>query len=228
MKTKQQLKEKCKELGIEYQDVLSKDPSSTKKYTKWIITQLASGCVLADIIPTIQYFHENPFKFDKRDIYQYKTFKELEDIVKDIEFKKSNRKQQKELKEDVPRVFENEDYTLLRIMDNKEAAVYYGKNTRWCITMEEASHFEQYMAENTIFYFLMKRRPIGDNHPFDKVCLSVTRDYDNKPKEFTWFNAQDQVVSEEEVLKNFPGFKEVSDKYVEEQEAKKKESKDTN
>lgn len=217
MSSKQVLKEQCDQLGVEYQDIISKDPSSTKKYVKWIITQVANGSTLTDIIPTIEYFHTNNIKFQQRDINQYGSFKELEDKVKEISFKKSNRKKRQELKEDVPKIFEDENYLIVRIMDNKEAAVYYGKNTQWCITMEDANHFENYMAENTVFYYIIKRKPAGNDHPFDKVCLAVERDADNNITGTTYFNAQDKTVSEEEVYANFPGLKEAADKEADKQ-----------
>lgn len=142
----------------EIKELKKVDPSGNFKYLKWSIKQLEKGTSVNDIIPSIDYFHKNTQKFKKKRIEQYKTLKELEDIVKEISAQRSNRELKKDLKKGAEKLYEDDRYLLVR-PDTKEAVMFYGRDTRWCITMKDSDYYEQYIRDNYVFYFLIDKKP---------------------------------------------------------------------
>ncbi len=186
------LQKKHPEFSTQIQELSDSDPSENNKYLDWSVKQLKSGANINDIIPTIKIFHKFPHKFKHKDINKY-TVKELENEIKELslsESTKSKREETKELKASgTTKLYEDDDLLLLRI-NSKHACVEYGKGTKWCITMESESYYEQYSSSNVVFYFV-----IDKNNPENKVALSVQRDFDNNIIQIEAFDAEDNVIS---------------------------------
>jgi len=103
----------------------------------------------------VEYFHKNPSKYEKKDINQYDSLKELEDATNEAKLKLS-RKEQKET--GVDKVFEDEDFLILMPKTHK-ASCRYGSNTRWCVTMRGYSgYYENYFTQGPIFFLIDKRK----------------------------------------------------------------------
>lgn len=103
----------------------------------------------------VEYFHKNPSKYEKKDINQYNSLKELEDATNEAKLKLS-RKEQKET--GVDKVFEDDDFLILMPKTHK-ASCRYGSNTRWCVTMRGYSgYFENYFTQGPIFFLIDKRK----------------------------------------------------------------------
>lgn len=168
-------------------ELLYSDPAKGE-FSSWMLAQLTAGFSINDIIPTVQYYHQNRKLFSHNKIQEYRDIKELEDEVKGIEEQKDKKRQEITV-EDSERtpIWSNDKFFLVRI-NSKKASQKYGKGTKWCITMSGASFYEQYKAHNIIFYFLLPRE--GD----DKYAFSVARDMDNKVVQVKIFNAEDKVV----------------------------------
>jgi len=131
------------------------DPSGSKhKYLLWIAKQLSSGHNAPDINQTIKFFHENPDKFEVKDIYKYKDLKDVEDLVK--EFGMSNRQSKLQDKQGSEKIYEDDNLTVVRI-DDKPAMVLYGANTRWCTTMKDQTYYEDYVAQGNDFYIVIRK-----------------------------------------------------------------------
>ncbi len=102
----------------------------------------------------LEYFHNNPTKYEKKDINEY-TINSLEEATNDAKLKLS-RKEQKET--GVDKVYEDDDFLLLMPKTHK-ASCRYGSNTKWCVTMRNTSnYFENYFSQGPIFFLIDKRR----------------------------------------------------------------------
>ena len=83
------------------------------------------------LFDNLEYFHQNPTKYEKKDINQYKNLQEFDDATEKAKSKLS-RKEEKE--GGVDKIFEDENFILLLPRTHK-ASCRYGSNTRWCVTM---------------------------------------------------------------------------------------------
>jgi len=168
------------------------DPSGSKlKYLAWMARELSVGNTQRDVFPTIEYFHRNLSKFPSKDINSYKSLYELESAAKSISEKKSSKEKRQEIKSGSDAIFEDNEVALIYV-GTKESCRLYGKGTKWCITMRDANYFEQYTGANVVFYFLLRKLPIGD--PFDKVAFAVKRNKQNIviPKDVEFYDAEDR------------------------------------
>ncbi len=193
------LSKKYPSLNIE--EIFFFDPSPTKKYSEWMCKQFIAGFKENDVYPTIEAFHRIGQNLEKKDINQYKDLKELEDTIKDRSFSKTQKR--KIIKsEGTKKIYEDETSIVLRI-DTKEACVFYGSNTRWCITMTDHQYYENYVSDNTLFYFILSKIKRDDKQ--NKVAVSVNRDKDNKIRKFDFFDEEDFPLGIRDVL--IPNFK---------------------
>jgi hypothetical protein len=126
------------------------------KYLLWIASQLKEGQTPENIAPTLKFFHENIDRFSVKDIFKYKTVTELEDIIK--EMGKSKRQEKEEKKDGAEKIFEDDDFLVMRV-DTKQAMIIYGSGTRWCTTMEDATYYEDYVANGNEFYIVVGKTP---------------------------------------------------------------------
>lgn len=207
--------------------IAEKDPSPTKKYLEWMCKQyfemerkrqndIENGLshieaaspdrLMYDMFPTIKYFHRNIQKFSIKDINSYKTVKELEDAVKEIETKNVDKNNDSS---SAKKLYEDERYLVIR-PDNKQAVMKYGAGTKWCITMKDADYYENYIDNGTKFYFMIDKSPISKE--WSKVAVAISSisspgssnvDYQNNRIVHEYFNANDDQVTEQDILDNF-------------------------
>ena len=191
--------------SVDVDELSREDPSGPQlKYLMWMARQRSLGAKTEDLLPTIRYFHRNNIKFEKKDINSYADLRELEDAAKEASETVTSREKRALSKEGSETIWEDEDNVLV-FVGTRESCQLYGKGTKWCITMRDASFFEQYTGANVVFYFLLRRFPEGD--PFDKVALAVKRDRENRvlTREFELFDARDENVSRGALAKRVPG-----------------------
>lgn len=188
--------EKYPNLKDSIQELSSRDPSKNNKYLNWGIQQLQNGYSLNDIIPTLELFHKKKDGLEKKDINQYSDLKELENLLKNLSESKRQIKKQ-ELASGSKKIYENDEYAVVRI-DSKKACQIYGANTKWCITMENASYYESYTASNVLFYFLLRKKPEGDK--YDKIAWVVQRDLDNSVLQHEWYDQVDDSLRASVIL----------------------------
>ncbi len=160
-----------------------------KKYHKWIIKQLESGAIEADILSSVDYFHEYTHKFENKDLYQYKTVKELEDLIKQIESNKTAGDKRKEARDGAVYLGEDDEYKLYRI-DTKEASILYGKNTKWCITMQDADYFYSYSLNNEYKFFFALRKVEKNDNDLNKIAICYIVKYNR----FDFYNQKDKTI----------------------------------
>lgn len=101
-----------------------------------------------------------------KDINQYKTFAELNDVINQYE----NRiRRDVQTIEGADLVYEDDRFTVVAPLTTK-ASCYYGAGTKWCTASSaDNAHFTNYMNDGKLFYFIDKTKPTSDR--FYKVAL---------------------------------------------------------
>lgn len=124
------------------------------KYHKWIESQLKLGYNSADILGTVEMFDDKSVLLPKeqRDIYVWDG-KELEEALKNLS---SNRQTRKSSRGKYVKMFEDDRFLVVRV-DDQEAAIYWGVGTRWCITQENSSYYNNYRDNGNVFYYLIDK-----------------------------------------------------------------------
>lgn len=164
----------------------------TRKYLQYEVKTLLSGQALEnEIADVIELFHKFKDKLDKKDINAW-NFTGLRDKLfelRDFGGDKSKRKNKKELKEEIKKIetsgaeklYEDEQCELLYVA-NKAQACFYGKGTKWCITMENEHYFEDYQGQNVVFYYVLRKgaEAIAEEANYAKIAISVPRTKDNE------------------------------------------------
>lgn len=111
---------------------------------------------------------------DYKDIYKL-IKKDPDDVKNYIDNFKSNRDSVKAAKEGAVKLYEDSDWVVYRII-SYNAAKYYGKNTKWCISGNYPGHeglgekyFNNYIKDYNLddrYYFY-----INKHNPNDKYCV---------------------------------------------------------
>lgn len=175
------------------QEVHENDPSKSKYCAKFMIEQLQKGHKKEDLFPTVKMYWaiKERFPEEQRELYFWKDLKDLENACKDLG--QSNRSQRKVVKESgATEIFRNDLAVVVRL-DTKEGAVFWGKNTRWCISMENADYFNQYVNENKQrLYVIAYTDGTKEAALITHVAESVYGPY----RKFTIYNAKDEVLYE--------------------------------
>jgi hypothetical protein len=131
------------------------DPAHKNKYLMWIAAQLAKKYSPEDIRATITAFHKDAKRLRKSDIYSYQDLKVLENEIKDLAMSKRQIEVfSKEM--GAIKIFGDDSCTLVRI-NSKNAILYYGKASKWCIAMEGESYWEEYSTSGNVFYVLLDK-----------------------------------------------------------------------
>ena len=158
----QQVEEKYPEFAQRAVEIADKNHNG--KYLLWIAAQLSKKNDPSDIQGTVDGFHRNGDRLQYKDIYKYSDLKVLENELKSLDL--SSRKKKKRAKESGARkIYEDDKFLITRIY-SKEAMILYGKNTRWCIAMENGNYWENYNWNGSTFYVLINK---NDNKKF---CVS--------------------------------------------------------
>ena len=185
------LKLKYPEISEEIDEFSSRDPSKKNKYVEWAVKQLVQQNKIQDIIPTIDLFDKNKNRLKNQDINSY-DLKELESELKELP--NSKRQERTEAKASgSTKLYEDEQFLFIRI-NSKRACIEYGKGTKWCITMEDSSYYEEYTNKNVVFYFLINKSTDTDNNTY-KIAYAVQRDEKNQIIIIEMFDSADDVIS---------------------------------
>lgn len=177
--------------NLDVQEISENDPSSTKKYLSWMCKQLSLGASKNDLYPTIKSFDKNLARIQNKDINSYKTTKELEDVIKSLP-EKSKTKQKEEIKGKAPKIYEDDKCLIVR-PDDKNSCMVYGSGTKWCITMKDASYYEQYTSENVVFYYVLSKI-LDEKNPLSKIAIAIMRNDNNEISDTEIYDAEDNQI----------------------------------
>jgi len=181
---------KFKEYPLVYQTVLSNDfiVKTNYKYADFLLKELhpvSSKEEITDAIDIINNFDKYQKNLDKKDINDYKSLDELENVITLYLASKGD-------KVDVEKIYENDRF-LVVIPKNEEASCKYGANTKWCVTSKGTGHFDRYTKGKQLLYFIIDKKNSTDAE-FSKVAVHIGND-----GKFTYYDSKDKPLSEKEI-----------------------------
>lgn len=142
--------------GLDLYTLARLDTSSNHKYLPMICRYALDGVELDDINDYVKAFDMLVVKdkIKNKDIFSYKEFNALKDIV-DVVDMKSKGDLVGEIRKERKMILDNEDF-LIFIPSSHRASVKYGMGTKWCISMKD-DPFMWYAITNSnaLFYFVI-------------------------------------------------------------------------
>ncbi len=149
------------------------DPTPKSIYTRWMLKRFLAGD-FGGLIEDVTKATESLDRFDRakstfpqqhRDINFFKNFSALNAYVAYVEVKPSKKSIKAGLKEallakgEAEHFFENDDIRIV-IPRTKEAAIYFGKNTKWCTAASGFNMFEVYHRQGPLYVILFKKENV--------------------------------------------------------------------
>lgn len=149
-----------------FQQLVDLDPTYTGgnklgKFGKWILTLYNKGQLKdEDFYKVTEYlitFKNNLQKIQNKDIMSYKTLPDLAKAIQGYENQEdvSNRQQVKNIKKDVKKVKETNEWLIIS-PKTEQSACYYGANTKWCTAGKNHNMFDYYNDQGPIYIFINK------------------------------------------------------------------------
>lgn len=192
------------------------DPSDNLKYFDWMMKRLVKAYAInrgnlnlnspevIEVSDAVEKFHKNSQRLKNKDINSYKT---VEDVVKTVDaLGQSKTGKKKEVKSSVHKLYEDENVLVIR-PETHDQVCLYGAGSRWCITERDASHYSDYVKENTLFYMIFHKK-LPEHNVFHKVAYSVERDKDGEIQNTTFWDTEDNgytgITLPEEMIKEWP------------------------
>lgn len=183
---------------------IQNDPSGNLKYLEWELKVLASGQALEqEISEVIKLFHKFSHKLDKRDINQYspQEIGGLRDMLFELAKERVTTKEvpeddevlnsvlSKEIASGSKLVYDSKKYSVY-LISNKAASCSIGAGTRWCISVKEHGWYENYDANNVVFFFILSKIK-----NVDKIAVAVQRDANNSVNAIEYFDQNDTMFT---------------------------------
>lgn len=138
-----------------------------------------------------------------KDIAQYENPEFIRTLMEIVDSKKTEREKERELKSQAERLYEDDDVLVIRPKSHA-ASCYYGANTKWCTTSAGSSgYFEKYIKSGLLYYFIKKS---------ENVKMALYRNTEDRKTEV--YNAQDKLVSLEDLREQFPNQNDLIDELI--------------
>lgn len=157
------------------------------KYGKWLLNQYRQGNLdmnnLSKVRNIIDFFNRYNRQLEVKDINQYKNIDQVYDNVKnfmeDPSQATSKSDEVRKIKEmGAEKVYEDNDWLII-VPKTQEAAIYYGKGTKWCTASTSGyNYFERYNNEGRLYININKNT--GDKYQFHFESNSFM-DAEDKP-----------------------------------------------
>ena len=157
------------------------------KYGKWLLNQYRQGNLdmnnLSKVRNTIDFFNRYNRQLEVKDINQYKNIDQVYDNVKnfmeDPSQATSKSDEARKIKEmGAEKVYEDNDWLII-VPKTREAAIYYGKGTKWCTASNRGyNYFGLYNSEGRLYININKNT--GDKYQFHFESNSFM-DAEDKP-----------------------------------------------
>ncbi len=149
---------KIKQLNTKFspnlvETVLKLDPTKNHKYTEWILSKGSRYIKQAAV--AVNFFNNNQDRMTYKDIYQYKSLKQLQNDIKTVGTSRRSKKENDKIS-GATKIFENNQWCVIHLK-NKWAAEYYGSNTKWCISGHSMCDFESYLCNNNQLYVIIDK-----------------------------------------------------------------------
>lgn len=165
------------------------DPSPTKKYLGWMLRQYTKKkAQIVDLERVIPLYYEavEKDKIPAKDIDTYKSVEAVDDMLNKISDVETGSEKEMHAKEGAEDIQRDSNFTVV-MPYTVDAARYYGKGTKWCISMESTNtHFITYARNGVAFYIIMPkidlavkeedksgRVDVTEIEPGEKFCCAV-------------------------------------------------------
>ena len=178
-------------------DPTFKGGNNLGKYGKWILNLYNRGQLKdEDFYKVTEYlttFTNNLSKMPNKDIMTYKSLPDLAKVIQPYEGQKdiSKKQQVRDIKKGAKKVMETKNWLVIS-PTTKEAACYYGANTKWCTAAKEFNQFDNYNDRGPLYIFINKE----DNTKFQ--FHAETFQFMNELDESV---APKKVINDEEIIK---------------------------
>jgi hypothetical protein len=155
-------------------------------YTKWILKLYQNGSWKpGDSVETKDLLgkfnkHQKRLPIEQRDINRYSSVRELYDSLKPY----LNIQSRSEIKQEAEKVYEDNEWLII-IPHTKEAACYYGANTRWCTAAKENNMFDYYNNYNDD----------GDNPLYINIHKPTNRKYQFHFESDSFMDEEDEEIN---------------------------------
>lgn len=192
-----ELQNKYPDFSDGIQELANSEPikSKSSKYLEWAVKVLVSNKAKSrEIIDVLALFDKLQQKLEKKDINTYKVeeFTQLRDKLFELSQYKSETKIREEEKSGAVKLLDNDKYLLIRT-DTHGSVCYYGRGTKWCITMKNKPYYSEYVAENVVFYMLINKELPPEN-PKSKIAFAVIRNKGNEIIKTELYDALDDQI----------------------------------
>jgi hypothetical protein len=138
-----------------------------------------------------------------KDISQYENPEFIRVLMDIVDSKKTEREKERELKSQAEKLYEDDDVLVIR-PKSYAASCYYGANTKWCTTTKGSSgYFEKYIKSGLLYYFINKK---------ENTKMALYRNSEERKTEV--YNAQDKLVSLEDLREQFPNQNDLIDELI--------------
>lgn len=166
------------------------DPTPNKKYVSWLKSIQKQGVEIKDgdmyeYINILLQFDKVKHKIEdisQRNIFNYKSIAEVNNAIEHL----SNYKSRKDIKNDIDLFYEDNDWLVI-IPKTKEAAIQYGKNTKWCTASkyDESNMFDYYNNIGDIYIIIHKLSNTKFQSHFASNSIANDKDEMNQGK-YLW------------------------------------------
>ena len=166
---------------------------------------VSQGIIDDTVKPVLKKFVAIGPNLEIKDINQYKTFSELNTAIQKYE----NRiRREVQTIEGADLVYEDDRFTVVAPLTTK-ASCYYGAGTKWCVASSaDNTHFNNYMTDGKLFYFIDKTKPTSDR--FYKVALLKKFEgdesyFDAPDEKFTngWIIGTEELEKMKQAINNY-------------------------
>ena len=171
------------------------------KYLDWVLKRWYVGdtnetkyySTLDDLVHLVKFFHEISTRYPKElpsnDINFYKIPIDLQNELDRIDFEIEERENIKRAKKDVKRVFDDEDFLVIKPLTHYSSCAY-GGGTKWCTASKDSdTAFVNYTQNRFLYYIIDKHKK--QNHPLYKIAVLIT-----KNGTYEMYNAPDIKINE--------------------------------
>ena len=161
------------------------------KYTDFVLKHIhpnASADEVEDVVGLVKDFDKYRSQFPKKDINQYVSLNELENVINFVRTKKKD----KELEGQAKKIYEKGDFVVIQ-PKTEEASCKYGSNTKWCVTSKGSGHFGRYTSGRQGLYFIINKAK-STNKKYSKVAIHF--DDTGEPR---YWDSQDSPMGQREI-----------------------------
>lgn len=164
----------------EFWEIIKADPTYNEqspqkmgKYGKWLLNQYRHRNLdmnnLSEVKNILDFFNRYNRQLEKKDITQYKNVDQVYEAVKnymaDPTQATSKSDEARKIKEmGAEKVYEDKDWLII-VPKTQEAAIYYGKGTKWCTAASSSDNMFEYYNDQGRLYININKHT-GDKYQF--------------------------------------------------------------